>query len=130
MRKFLKYFYGSLISRTHHVKRIKNNGNWRDTTREETLFFVFIAFPPFHCSKWCVSLEEYPYHLWPPYVSGFGKVLSRDALFQMYYASFFVKRIRLEDIYLGLIARKLRLEPLHSPEFYYFSRPFDLEGYR
>ena len=90
----------------------------------------FTAFPPFHCSKWCVTLEEYPYHLWPPYVSGFGKVLSRDALFQMYYASFFVKRIRLEDIYLGLIARKLRLKPLHSPEFYYFGRPFDLEGYR
>ncbi len=90
----------------------------------------FFVISSIQCSKFRVSLEEYPYHLWPPYVSGNANVLSRDVLFDMYYASFFVKRVRFEDVYQGLIAKKLHLKPFHCPEFYQYGKPYSLHGYR
>nr|CAD7204188.1 unnamed protein product [Timema douglasi] len=43
--------------------------------------FVFVSAPHRHrSSKWYVRLSEYPYHLWPPYVTAGAYILSHDAL--------------------------------------------------
>ena len=43
--------------------------------------FVFHSTPHRHkAGKFYVSLEEYPFHLWPPYVTAGAYVLSRAAL--------------------------------------------------
>ena len=81
-------------------------------------------------SKWYVPLEEYPFHLWPPYVTAGAYILSRDALVEMYYASYFVKRFRFDDIYMGIIAKKIDLEPFHSPEFYFDRKPYHVGNYQ
>lgn len=82
--------------------------------------FVFQTPPHRHwTSKWYISLEEYPWHMWPKYVTAGAFVLSREALFDMYYASFFTKHFRFDDIYLGIVAMKAQIEPLHSEEFYF-----------
>lgn len=47
-------------------------------------------------SKWHVSLDEYPYHMWPPYITAGAYILSKEALIQMYYTSFFTKHFRFE----------------------------------
>ena len=45
-------------------------------------------------SKWFVDLAEYPYHRWPTYVTAGAYVLSRNALVDMYYTSYFTKLFR------------------------------------
>jgi hypothetical protein len=37
------------------------------------------------------------------------------AMKDFYYASYFVKRFRFDDVFLGLVAKKLGVEPFHSP---------------
>lgn len=57
--------------------------------------FVFSSWPHRHkSSKWYVPLEEYPWHMWPPYVTGGAFILSREALNELYYVSMFTKHFR------------------------------------
>ncbi len=83
--------------------------------------FVYQSAPHRHqCSKWYVSLEEYPYDKWPPYASAGSYILSKEALKLMYYASFFTKHFRFDDVYLGLLAKKVGIELFHCAEFRMF----------
>ena len=75
-------------------------------------------------SKWYITLEEYPYHLWPPYVSGGALIVSRKTLQDFYYASYFVKRFKFDDIFLSFVAKKLRIAPTHWDNLYFY-RPND-----
>ncbi|XP_055642657.1 beta-1,3-galactosyltransferase brn [Toxorhynchites rutilus septentrionalis] len=82
--------------------------------------FVFRSAPHRHrSSKWYVSLEEYPWHMWPTYVTAGAFLLSHEALFEMYYVSMYTKHFRFDDIYMGIVALKAGIEPLHSEEFYF-----------
>lgn len=57
--------------------------------------FVFSSSPHRHrSSKWYVSLDEYPWDRWPPYVTAGSFILSREALMQMFYVSMFTKHFR------------------------------------
>lgn len=57
--------------------------------------FVFSSWPHRHkSSKWYVTLEDYPWHMWPPYVTGGAFILSREALNELYYVSMFTKHFR------------------------------------
>lgn len=61
--------------------------------------FVINSTPHRHrTSKWHISLDEYPYHKWPTYISAGSYVLSREALIQMYYTSWFTKIFRWVDV--------------------------------
>lgn len=81
---------------------------------------VFQTSPHRHkISKWYVSLEEYPYHLWPPYVTAGAYILSKEAIVDFFYASFYTKHFRFDDIYVGLLSLKVHVEPLHCEEFLY-----------
>lgn len=57
--------------------------------------FVFRSAPHRHrSSKWYVSLEEYPWDMWPTYVTAGAFLLSHEALFEMYYVSMYTKHFR------------------------------------
>lgn len=93
------------------------------SSEDDRLFagFVFNSAPHRHkFSKWYVPLSEYPYHMWPPYVTSGAFVLSRDALLDMYFTSMFTKHFRFDDIFLGIVAQKARIAPFHSEEFYFY----------
>lgn len=45
-------------------------------------------------SKWVISVNEYPYSMWPPYVTAGAFVLSKEALMTMHYVSKFTKHFR------------------------------------
>ncbi|KAF5306349.1 hypothetical protein FQR65_LT07373 [Abscondita terminalis] len=63
--------------------------------------YVFFSPPHRHYfSKWYVSLNDYPFHMWPPYVTAGAYVLSQRALFEMYYGSFYTQHFKFDDIYL------------------------------
>lgn len=93
--------------------------------------FVFMSSPHRHkSSKWYVSLEEYPYHLWPPYVTAGSYVLSKEALLDMYYTSFYTKHFRFDDIFLGLVAKKAEIEPFHCEEFHFYKKEYTKFNYK
>ena len=87
--------------------------------------YVFHSPPLRHrSSKWYVSLAEYPYHLWPPYVTAGAYILSRQTLLDLHYGSQFTQYFRFDDVFLGLVARKARIEPVHCPQFYFWKKPY------
>ncbi|RZF38003.1 hypothetical protein LSTR_LSTR006402 [Laodelphax striatellus] len=93
--------------------------------------YVFFSSPLRHLtSKWYVSLEEYPFHMWPPYVAAGAYVVSHEALLDMYYGSFFTKHFRFDDVYLGIVAKKMDVEPFHCPEFYFYKKNYIKDDYK
>ncbi|KAL1457748.1 hypothetical protein WDU94_007942 [Cyamophila willieti] len=93
--------------------------------------FVFVSSPHRHyTSKWYISLDEYPYHLWPPYVTAGAYVVSKEVLLDFYFASHFTKHFRFDDIYLGILAKKTGTEPFHCEEFYFYKKDYSRHNYQ
>lgn len=93
--------------------------------------YVFRTSPHRHfISKWYVSLEEYPYHMWPPYVTAGAYILSKNALIDMYFASYYTKHFKFDDIFLGLLAFKAKIEPYHCDEFHFYKKPYNKFNYK
>ncbi|KAJ1521242.1 hypothetical protein ONE63_002927 [Megalurothrips usitatus] len=93
--------------------------------------YVFVSAPHRHrMSKWYVPLSEYPYHLWPPYVTAGAFTLSKEAVVDLFYGSMYTKHFRFDDIYLGLVAKKVGIEPYHCSEFHFYKKPYDIHSYR
>ncbi|KOB71798.1 Glycosyltransferase [Operophtera brumata] len=104
-----------------------------NTTQDGHLFagYVFKSGPHrVHTSKWRVSLEEYPWNKWPPYVTAGAYVISKKTMNVLYIASLFVKHFRFDDIYLGIVAKKVGIVPTHCDRFHFYNKPYDREGYR
>jgi hypothetical protein len=70
-------------------------------------------------SKWYISLEDYPYSKFPPYVSAGCYLLSQQSSKLFYIASKIVKRFKFDDIYMGILAYKLDVTPMHMDNVYY-----------
>lgn len=92
--------------------------------------YVFKSAPHRHyISKWYVSLKEYPYHLWPPYVTAGAYILSKNALIDMYFTSYYTKHFRFDDIYLGLLAYKAKIKPFHCNDFHFYKKFYNKYNY-
>lgn len=63
------------------------------------------------------------------YVQG-AYVLSRHALIDMYYTSYFTKLFRFDDIWMGLVAKKADLDPFHCDEFHFYRKQYSVRGYK
>ncbi|KAK0164719.1 hypothetical protein PV328_003309 [Microctonus aethiopoides] len=93
--------------------------------------YVFISSPHRHkTSKWYVTLNEYAYDMWPPYVTAGAYILSKEALVDMYYTSFYTKHFRFDDIFLGLVAKKADIEPFHCDEFHFYKKDYTKVNYK
>ena len=93
--------------------------------------YVFHSPPQRHRpSKWYVSLNEYPYNLWPPYATAGAYVVSRQALFDLHYGSYYTKYFRFDDIFLALVALKVNINPVHCSGFYFWKKGYSMLGYR
>ncbi|KAH8396473.1 hypothetical protein KR222_011155 [Zaprionus bogoriensis] len=100
-------------------------GRGRQTHHQGELFagYVFQTAPLRHkFSKWYVSLEEYPFDKWPPYVTAGAFILSREALHKMYTVGRGLPLFRFDDIYLGMVALKARIA-VHHCDGFLFHRP-------
>jgi hypothetical protein len=67
--------------------------------------------------KHFVSLSVYPFSAYPPYISAGAVVLSSVTARKMLYASHFVRYFPYDDIYAGIIAHLLGIEPTHDERF-------------
>lgn len=104
-----------------------------DLPKNVTLYtgYVFMSSPQRHkFSKWYISLREYPYNMWPPYVTAGAYILSKEALVKLYYASLYTKHFRFDDIYLGLVALKAGIEPFHCSYFHFYKKPYNSLNYK
>ncbi|OWF44609.1 beta-1,3-galactosyltransferase brn-like isoform X1 [Mizuhopecten yessoensis] len=68
-------------------------------------------------SKWYVSSEQYPFDKWPPYLAGAVYLVSRDTANKMVLAFPYVKYLGIDDVYLGIVARKVGIRPEHENRF-------------
>ena len=71
-------------------------------------------------SKFFVSLDEYKYNRFPPFINAGAYVMSNKAVRKFYLASYFVKQFRFDDVYLGILAKKCYIKPYHSEYFVRF----------
>ncbi|XP_076001285.1 beta-1,3-galactosyltransferase 2 [Genypterus blacodes] len=72
-------------------------------------------------SKWFMSPELYPNEKYPTFCSGTGYVFSGDLARKIYGASLSIRRLHLEDVYVGLCLAKLRIEPTPPPNGFLFN---------
>lgn len=93
--------------------------------------YVFQSTPQrFRTSKWRVPLEEYPWNKWPPYVTAGAYLVSNKSMKVLYAGSLFVKHFRFDDVYLGIVAKKVGIIPNHCTRFYFYKKKYDKEGYK
>ena len=64
--------------------------------------------------KWKISIEEYSYNYYPPFINGGAYVMSRHTLKTMYLATHFVKRFIFDDVYYGIVAKKCGIKFFNS----------------
>uniref|UniRef100_H3AI57 Hexosyltransferase n=2 Tax=Latimeria chalumnae TaxID=7897 RepID=H3AI57_LATCH len=76
-------------------------------------------------SKYYISEFAYPLEVFPNYCSGTAYVLSQDVARRIYLASFQTPFFVLEDVYVGMCAKKIGVSPTHTsmmsggPRFYF-----------
>lgn len=92
--------------------------------------FVFNSSPMRHkSSKWYITLEEYPFSKYPPYITAGAYVVSYPALVDMYFTSLFTKHFKFDDVYLGIVAKKCNISPLHNDHFHFWKKAYDKDAY-
>lgn len=72
-------------------------------------------------SKWYMSPELYPGEKYPTFCSGTGYVFSGDLARKIYQVSLSVRRLHLEDVYVGICLAKLRIEPTPPSNAFLFN---------
>ncbi|XP_053717261.1 beta-1,3-galactosyltransferase 2 [Synchiropus splendidus] len=72
-------------------------------------------------SKWYMPPELYPSERYPIFCSGTGYVFSGDMAELIYQASTGIRRLHLEDVYVGICLAKLRIDPVPPPNEFLFN---------
>ncbi|KAM4749177.1 beta-1,3-galactosyltransferase 1-like [Rhinophrynus dorsalis] len=65
--------------------------------------------------KWYVPKEVYPNNTFPPFCCGSGYVFSADMARKIYDVAQVIKTFYLEDVFMGLCLRKLKISPTNPP---------------
>lgn len=95
--KNVLHFVWNPINYPEYLIEFKESPQKQDLSEADMLFagFVINSAPHRHkSSKWHVSVSEYPWHMWPPYITGGAYILSAEALKEMYYISMFTQKFR------------------------------------
>lgn len=71
-------------------------------------------------SKWYISLNDYPYGKFPPYVAAGCYLLSPHSLRLFFMASKMFDIFKFDDIYLGILAYKLDIKPVSIESVHYY----------
>ena len=77
--------------------------------------------------KWKVSLEEFAGIHYPDFCAGFGYILSRDVVASFVEAFSMVPFFRLDDVYVGMLAKKTGIKIVHADGFELNSKKPELQ---
>lgn len=69
--------------------------------------------------KWYVPLKDYPYDKYPNFVAGGFIMLTKNTLNNIYLASQFTQHFVFDDVFLGIIAFKLKIPPTVNEDCYH-----------
>ncbi|CAD5229664.1 unnamed protein product [Bursaphelenchus okinawaensis] len=69
----------------------------------------------FRYNKFYISLSEYPYDIFPPFISGGLVFMSPQTVKEFYISMKYCKKLKFDDVYLGVLAHLLDIHPLHVP---------------
>lgn len=72
-------------------------------------------------SKWYMPPELYSSERYPIFCSGTGYVFSGDMAAKIYQASLSIRRLHLEDVYVGICLAKLHIDPVPPPNEFLFN---------
>ncbi|XP_064650002.1 beta-1,3-galactosyltransferase brn-like [Lineus longissimus] len=102
----------------------QNLVQYLDHVRDDNLIAGFIwnkSFPMRHrVSKWYVSLAEYPFTHWPPYPTAGAYVISMKTAINFNIAFHYTKYMRFDDVFVGIVAWKLHIKPVHHNAFHFY----------
>lgn len=118
------------VSPTNVLKLLKSLSK-RQLENGVYIGYRFFSAPLRHRnSKWYVSLGEYPYSMYPPYLTAGAYIMSNKTALDMYYGSLYTKHFRFDDIFLGIIAKKIGLTPVNNENFYFYKKSYSKDGYK
>lgn len=80
-------------------------------------------------SKWYISLAEYPFSRYPPYVTGGCFLLNNRTVADLHYASLYTQKFKYDDVYLGILAHKMDIKLVHNPHIYFYKYAYHSEEY-
>jgi len=81
-------------------------------------------------SKWYISLEEYPFRFFPTYVTAGSFFMPMMTVDKLYAAMQFTQILRFDDVFLGIVAWKLRTKLQHNANLYFYEYAYDPFRYR
>ena len=101
-------------------------------TKNLVIGYVWQNAMPFRIknSKWYVSLAEYPYRFYPPYVTAGSFFVPMITAERIYAAMQYTKIIRFDDVFLGIVMWKLKVKLRHNSNLYFYDYPYDRFLYR
>jgi hypothetical protein len=68
--------------------------------------------------KWAISYSDYPWEMYPPYVAAGAMIVNQEFIADFVAAVPFVKQLPFDDVYIGIVAHKLRIQPQNMPSIY------------
>lgn len=77
--------------------------------------YVGYLFPNSHplrhlTSKWYISLNEYEWNQYPPYITGGCFLVNNQTLIDLYYSSLYSESFKYDDVYLGILAYRMNIK--------------------
>lgn len=68
-------------------------------------------------TKWYISRKEYAYNKYPRFITGGAMLMTHKTVRHMHFVSYFTNAFKFDDVYIGILAMKLGIEPIHSDSF-------------
>lgn len=92
-------------------KRLSNQHLWSGYQRIMSRPFRIVT------NKWYISRADYPFDRYPPYITGGMIVMSKKTAKHMFLANYFTKTFKFDDVYMGIVAKRLGLIAYHSDNY-------------
>lgn len=120
VKNLLKYTRNFL----HHVSNDDDDDGSEERVQFDGRLYMGYVFPnsrPMRhwTSKWYIKLDDYPFSRYPPYVTGGCFLVNNRTLTDLYYASLYTKRFKFDDVYLGILAKKMEINLIHNEQIHF-----------
>ncbi|CAD6185750.1 unnamed protein product [Caenorhabditis auriculariae] len=83
---------------------------------------------PLH--KHFVSIEDYPFSRYPPYISAGAVLLSQATVETFFHLIPYVEEYSFDDVYAGILAKKAEVPVIHNPAFVFWTREMNIEEWK
>ncbi|XP_069128504.1 beta-1,3-galactosyltransferase brn-like [Argopecten irradians] len=68
--------------------------------------------------KWFMSIKDYKFDLYPPFVSGGAVLMSMEFVKRLHIAIPYTKPFKFDDVFLAIVVYKLGVSPIHHPQIH------------